>query len=82
MQKLISKPNNFRLRAGNFRVIFKIFSTEKILKITRIRRRNEKTYREFLFLHRKFLKIFSKNEKNLFRNFHFHHTFFNFRHDF
>ena len=44
-KRLSGFKNIFRVRAGNFRIIFEITSPEKILKITYIRRRNEKTFK-------------------------------------
>ena len=44
--KLFVFDNFYRLRAGNFRIIFE-FLPQKILKIVRIRHRDEKTYRDF-----------------------------------
>lgn len=45
VKKLVAHKNVFRIRAGNFRVIFEIYFSKKFIKITRVRRRNEKTYR-------------------------------------
>jgi len=44
VKKLVTQENIFRIRAGNFRIIFEKLPGN-ILKIARIRRRNEKTYR-------------------------------------
>jgi mRNA interferase RelE/StbE len=38
--------DTFRLRVGDFRVVFVVFSSEKIIRITYIRRRNERTYKD------------------------------------
>jgi len=37
----------YRIRVGNYRVIYKIFHDEKIILIGRVARRSEKTYRDF-----------------------------------
>ncbi len=44
-KKLQSEKTLFRLRIGKFRVIFAVFKSEEIIKITRVRLRNEKTYK-------------------------------------
>jgi len=44
-KKLQNEEKLFRLRVGKFRVIFAVFKSEEIIKITRVRLRNEKTYK-------------------------------------
>jgi mRNA interferase RelE/StbE len=44
-RKLHFRESFFRIRAGDFRIFFEILNTDKIVKITHIRRRNEKTYK-------------------------------------
>ena len=44
VKKLAAREGVFRLRAGQFRVIFEKLPDD-VLKVVRIRRRNEKTYR-------------------------------------
>ncbi|MBN1875790.1 MAG: type II toxin-antitoxin system RelE/ParE family toxin [Anaerolineae bacterium] len=39
-------PNVYRLRVGNYRIIYKVFDAESLILIGRISRRNEKTYRD------------------------------------
>jgi len=45
IKKLKGFSNTFRIRAGSFRIVFEMLSEEKILKITYIRKRNEKTFK-------------------------------------
>jgi mRNA interferase RelE/StbE len=37
----------YRIRVGDYRVIYKVFFAEKVILIGRIVRRNEKTYKDF-----------------------------------
>ncbi|HDN80256.1 MAG: type II toxin-antitoxin system RelE/ParE family toxin [Chloroflexi bacterium] len=39
------EPNVYRLRVGDYRVIYKVFDEEKLVLIGRVVRRSEKTYR-------------------------------------
>jgi len=45
VKKIQGRDNLFRLRAGNFRVVFKVFKKSREIKITIVRRRNERTYK-------------------------------------
>lgn len=40
------EPNVYRLRVGDYRVIYKVFDEEQLIIIGRIARRSEKTYRD------------------------------------
>ncbi|KJU82726.1 cytotoxic translational repressor of toxin-antitoxin stability system [Candidatus Magnetobacterium bavaricum] len=44
-KKLTDKENSRRLRVGDYRVIFKIFETERLIVVSRIRHRKE-SYRK------------------------------------
>ena len=39
------EPNVYRLRVGEYRVIYKVFDGEQLVIIGRVARRSEKTYR-------------------------------------
>ncbi|MCF7906152.1 type II toxin-antitoxin system RelE/ParE family toxin [Candidatus Gracilibacteria bacterium] len=45
VKKLQGLRSHFRFRVGDYRVIFITEEKEKVITITRIRHRNEKTYR-------------------------------------
>jgi len=40
------EPNVYRLRIGDYRVIYKVFDKEQLVIIGRIARRSEKTYQD------------------------------------
>ena len=40
------EPNVYRLRVGDYRIIYQVFDEEQLLIIGRIARRSEKTYRD------------------------------------
>ena len=40
------EPNVYRLRVGDYRVIYKVFDEERLIIIGRVARRSEKTYRD------------------------------------
>jgi len=40
------EPNVYRLRIGDYRVIYKVFDKEQLLIIGRVVRRSERTYRD------------------------------------
>lgn len=40
------EPNVYRLRIGNYRVIYKVLEAEKVILIGRVVRRSESTYRD------------------------------------
>jgi mRNA interferase RelE/StbE len=44
-KKVKSREGYYRIRAGNFRVLYKISDTEHLVVVTRVLRRNEATYR-------------------------------------
>ncbi|MBM4467565.1 MAG: type II toxin-antitoxin system RelE/ParE family toxin [Chloroflexi bacterium] len=41
------EPNVYRLRVGDYRVIYKVFDKEQLVIIGRVARRSEKTYQDF-----------------------------------
>ena len=41
------EPNVYRLRVGDYRVIYKVFDKEQLVLIGRVARRSEKTYQDF-----------------------------------
>jgi len=45
LQAMQGKRNMFRVRLGNYRIIFAVDSKTKSVEILRITRRNEKTYK-------------------------------------
>ena len=40
------EPNVYRLRVGDYRIIYQVFDEEQLLIIGRVARRSEKTYRD------------------------------------
>ena len=40
------EPNVYRLRVGDYRVIYKVFDAEQLVIIGRVVRRSERTYRD------------------------------------
>ncbi len=44
-KKLKGENDLFRTRGSNFRIIFKVLKNTEVIKITHIRKRNEKTYK-------------------------------------
>ena len=45
VQKIRGKDNAYRIRVGNFRVIYEIYDKENAVLISRVLRRTETTYR-------------------------------------
>jgi mRNA interferase RelE/StbE len=39
-------PAMYRLRRGNWRIIYRIYDSERLILVGAVRRRNERTYRE------------------------------------
>jgi len=44
------EPNVFRLRIGDYRVIYKVLDAEKVILVGRVARRSESTYRDLRHL--------------------------------
>jgi len=44
-QKLVGTSNGYRIRVGDFRVIYQVEDSQQLVKIGRIIRRTETTYR-------------------------------------
>ena len=46
VQKIRGQERVYRIRVGNYRVIYEVYDKENVVLISRVLRRNEGTYRE------------------------------------
>jgi mRNA interferase RelE/StbE len=44
-EKLAGTENEYRIRQGDWRIVYQIYEEEKVVFIAGVRRRNERTYR-------------------------------------
>ena len=45
VQKIRGQERSYRIRVGNYRVIYEVYDKENVVLISRVLRRNETTYR-------------------------------------